>query len=70
MPNSPVPPYEDEMPFLNGAIVLDIQLQHCTSTGLPRTLANRGSGTFFNVGEKMGVTEDFFSVANLISSGR
>jgi hypothetical protein len=70
MPNSPVPPYEDEMPFLNGSVCLDIQLQHCTATGLPRTLANRGAGTFLNAGEKMGVTEDFFSVANLISSGR
>jgi hypothetical protein len=70
MPNSPIAPYEDEMPFLNGSITLDIQLQHCTSTGLPRTTANRSAGTFYNVGEKMGVTEEFFTVAHLISSGR
>jgi len=70
MPNGPLPPYEDAMPFLNGTVTFDIQLQHCTSTGLPRTMVNRSQGVFYNVGASMGVTEEFFTVAALIASGR
>jgi hypothetical protein len=70
MPNGPVPPYEDEWIFLNGAVVVDVQLGHATSTGLPRTTTDRNAGVYYNVGESMGVTEDFFTVAHLISSGK
>ena len=70
MPNGPLEPYEDEWIFINGAVVVDVQLRHATSTGVPRTVSNRSAGVFYNVGEEMGVTEEFFTIAHLISSGR
>lgn len=63
-------PYEDSMPFLNAAVVADVQLSHATSTAIPRTMVKADGGMYLNVGQKMGVTEDFFTVAHLVSSGK
>ncbi|MBI4516133.1 MAG: DUF1329 domain-containing protein [Deltaproteobacteria bacterium] len=60
--------YEDEMLFFNADIYYDVQLQHATATANPR-FAGTEKGYFINVGARMGVTEDYFTVAHMIEKG-
>jgi hypothetical protein len=62
--------YEDEMPYLPSIVMVDMQLQHATKAALPSHRYPGEEGWFFNLGEKSGTTEDFFTIAHLIESGR
>ncbi|HUI26538.1 MAG TPA: DUF1329 domain-containing protein [Candidatus Kryptonia bacterium] len=61
--------YEDEMGFLPSIVMVDVQLQHATRAALPSQKVAGSEGWFFNLGEKAGVTEDWFQIAHLIESG-
>jgi hypothetical protein len=70
VPNAKVSVYEDEMPFGHAIIMLDTQVFHSTKAALPSTKKQPDEeGIFFNMGEKSGVTEEFFTIAHLIESG-
>jgi hypothetical protein len=60
--------YEDDMGFVPSIVMVDIQLQHATRAALPSQKVT-SEGWFFNLGEKSGVTEDWFQIAHLIESG-
>lgn len=62
---------QDDFPHGAGAVIYDVQLSHVTKTAIPseKTATNQQS-IFINMGKKSGTTEDFFSVAHLISTGR
>ena len=62
--------YDDVMPFLPSIFMVDIQLDHATRAALPSTRFDREIGWRFNQGEESGTTEDFFSIAALISAAR
>jgi hypothetical protein len=69
-PGAKLSVYEDEMPFLPSIVMVDMQLQHATKASLPSHRYPGEEGWFFNLGEKSGTTEDFFTIAHLIESGR
>ncbi|RMD81595.1 MAG: DUF1329 domain-containing protein [Candidatus Dadabacteria bacterium] len=62
--------YDDVMPFLPSIFMVDIQLDHATRAALPSHRFEREVGWRFNMGEKSGTTEDFFSIAELMRGGR
>ncbi|HVN85143.1 MAG TPA: DUF1329 domain-containing protein [Candidatus Binatia bacterium] len=61
--------YSDEMGFVPSIVMVDVQLQHATRAALPSQKVVGSEGWFFNLGEKAGVTEDWFLIAHLIESG-
>jgi hypothetical protein len=69
IPGAKVSVYEDEMPFQHGVLMIDTQLAHATRAALPSTKSRGEECIFFNMGDKSGTTEEFFTVAHLISSG-
>jgi hypothetical protein len=62
--------YEDERAFVPSIVMVDMQLQHATRAALPSHRFPGEEGWYFDLGAKSGTTEDFFTVAHLISSGR
>ncbi|HUI28461.1 MAG TPA: hypothetical protein VL403_20455, partial [Candidatus Kryptonia bacterium] len=61
--------YSDEMPFQPSITMVDMQLSHATRAALPSNKFPGEEGWYFNQGEKSGMTEEFFTVAELIASG-
>ena len=61
--------YTDEMAFAPAIVMVDMQLTHATRAALPSQKMEGAEGWFFNMGEKSGVTEDWFKIAHLIESG-
>ncbi len=61
------PEEADMMPWLPSIFMVDIQLDHATRAALPSNRFAREVGWSFN---KNQATEDFFTIAHLISSGR
>ena len=55
--------------FIYGFVMIDTQLQHGTRAALPGTGFPNEPGWYINQGEKMGVGEDWFTLAALIGSG-
>ena len=62
--------YPDEMGFVPAIVMVDMQLEHATKASLPSARFAGEQGWYFNQGEKAGVTDDWFSVAALVSAGR
>ena len=62
--------YPDEMAFLPGVALVDIQLQHGTRVALPSPRFPGEEGWYFNLGDKSGTSDDWFTMARLIASGR
>ena len=62
--------YEDERAFAPSIVMVDMQLQHATRAALPSHRFPGEEGWYFDLGNKSGTTEDFFTVAHLIASGR
>jgi hypothetical protein len=61
--------YPDEMPFQPSITMVDMQLSHATRAALPSNKFPGEQGWYFNQGEKSGMTEEFFTIAELIASG-
>ncbi len=73
--NSPFPGartaiYPFEQPFAPSIIMVDVQLDHATRAALPSLAFPGEEGWFYNMGARSGTTEDQFSVAELVRSGR
>ena len=62
--------YPDERAYLPSIVMVDMQLQHATKAALPSHKFPGEEGWYFDLGEKSGTTEDYFTIANLIESGR
>jgi hypothetical protein len=60
--------YPDEMPFQPSITMVDMQLSHATKAALPSAKYPGEEGWYFNQGEKVGITEEFFTVAHLIAN--
>ncbi len=69
IPGAKVSHYADEMAFVHALVMLDTQLVHATKAALPSTHTPNEECIYLNFGAKSGTSEDFFTVANLISSG-
>ena len=61
--------YPDEMGFLPSIVMVDMQLEHATKASLPSPRFPGEQGWYFNQGEKAGITDDWFTVAALVSAG-
>ena len=61
--------YPDEMAFGSAIVMVDMQLEHATRAALPSLRFPGEQGWYFNQGEKTGVTEEWFTVAALVSAG-
>ena len=69
-PGAKLSTYEDEMAYLPSIVMVDMQLQHATKAALPSHRFPGEEGWYFNLADKSGTTEDFFTIAHLIASGR
>jgi uncharacterized protein DUF1329 len=69
-PGAKLSSYPEEMAFAPAIVMVDMQLQHATKAALPSHKFPGEEGWYFNLGEKSGTTEDFFTIAHLIESGR
>jgi hypothetical protein len=61
--------YPDEMAFLPSIVMVDMQLEHATKASLPSPRFPGEQGWYFNQGEKAGISDDWFTVAALVSAG-
>jgi hypothetical protein len=68
-PGAKVSVYPDEMGYIPAIVMVDVQLDHATRAALPSQKVKGSEGWFFNMGEKAGVTEDWFQIAHLIAAG-
>ena len=69
IPGARLSRYSEEMAYQNAFAMIDTQLVHMTKGALPSTRSPGEECIFFNMGEKSGTTEDFFTIAHLIQSG-
>jgi hypothetical protein len=69
-PGAKLAVYPDERAFLPSIVMVDMQLSHATKAALPSHRYPGEEGWYFDLAQKSGTTEDFFTVAHLISSGR
>ena len=56
--------------FLYGFVMVDTQLEHGTRAALPGMGFPNEPGWYINQGDKMGVGEDWFTIAALIAAGK
>jgi hypothetical protein len=61
--------YPDEVGFQPAIVMVDLQLEHATKAALPSLRFPGEQGWYFNQGEKSGITDDWFTVAALVSAG-
>ncbi len=61
--------YEDEMGFQPAIVMVDMQLEHATKAALPSHRFPGEQGWYINQGEKAGITDDWFTVAALVTAG-
>ena len=69
-PGAKLSTYAEEQAYAPSIVMVDMQLQHATKAALPSHKFPGEEGWYFNLGEKSGSTEDFFTIAHLIESGR
>ena len=69
-PGAKLSVYPEEQAYLPSIVMVDTQLQHATKASLPSSRFPGEEGWYFNLGEKSGTSEDYFTIANLIESGR
>jgi hypothetical protein len=69
VPGSNAIVYEDERPFAPAIVMVDMQLEHATKASLPSPRVPGEQGWYYHQGEKAGVTDDWFTVAALVSAG-
>ena len=60
--------YDSAMPFTHSITMADMQLSHATRAALPSPKYPGEPGWYFNQGEKTGLTEEFFTIAHMISA--
>jgi hypothetical protein len=70
IPGARLSRYSEDMAFQNAFVMIDTQLAHATKGALPSTRSPNEECWFFNMGEKSGTSEDFFTIADLIRSGQ
>jgi Protein of unknown function (DUF1329) len=62
--------YDEDTPFLPAIVMVDLQLQHATKASTPSHRFPGEPGWYWSLGSKGEVTEDKFTIAELIASGR
>jgi len=61
--------YPDEMPYQPSMTSVDIQLNHATRSAEPSIKMPGEEGWYFNKGAEAGSTEEWFNIADLVSTG-
>ncbi len=69
-PEAKVSVYDYQTGFIPNLTMVDMQLVHATRVALPSHQFPDEEGWYWNMGEKIGMTPDFFTVAELIRGGR
>jgi hypothetical protein len=62
--------YPDEQLFNPSFVMVDTQLRHATRSWTPTAESATGEEEYFNVGQKAGIPESFYTVAHLVEAGR
>jgi hypothetical protein len=57
------------MPYQPSVTMVDMQLSHATRSAVPSVKVSGEQGFYFNKGADAGVTEDFFTIADLVETG-
>jgi hypothetical protein len=69
-PEAKVAVYDYETGFIPNITMVDMQLVHATRAALPSHQFPEEEGWYWNMGPMVGLTPDYFTVAELIRSGR
>ena len=69
-PGAKVSVYDYETGFIPNITMVDMQLEHATRAALPSHEFPDEEGWYWNMGPKVGLEPDFFTVAELIRGGR
>ena len=64
------PRYEEITPFIPSIVMVDMQLEHATRVSTPSHRFPGEPGWYWHQGEQSGTTEEEFTIAELIASGR
>ncbi len=64
------PHYEEITPFIPSIVMVDMQLEHATRASTPSHRYPGEPGWYWHQGEQAGTTEQQFTIAELIESGR
>jgi hypothetical protein len=62
--------YDEDTPFLPGIVMVDMQLEHATKASTPSHRFPGEPGFYWHMGDAGHVTEEKFTIAELIASGR
>jgi hypothetical protein len=69
-PGAKVSVYDYETGFIPNITMVDMQLEHATRAAMPSHEFPDEEGWYWNMGPKVGLEPDFFTVAELIRGGR
>ncbi len=69
-PEAKISVYDYDTGFIPNITMVDMQLEHATRAALPSHEFPEEEGWYWNMGPKVGMHPDFFTVAELIRTGR
>ena len=69
-PGAKVSVYPDDMGFAPAVVMVDVNADHVTRVALPSRSSIGAEGWFFNMGDRLGLTEDWFKISSLIQAAQ
>jgi hypothetical protein len=62
--------YPDDMGFSPAVVMVDVNADHVTRVALPSPANRDAEGWFFNMGDRLGLTESWFKISSLIQAAQ
>ncbi|MBX3027989.1 DUF1329 domain-containing protein [bacterium] len=62
--------YPDDMGFSPAVVMVDVNADHVTRVALPSRASSDAEGWFFNMGDRLGLTESWFKISSLIQAAQ
>jgi hypothetical protein len=62
--------YPDDMGFSPAVVMVDVNADHVTRVALPSRIGPDNEGWYFNMGDRLGLTESWFKISSLIQAAQ
>lgn len=69
-PGATVSVYPDAMGFSPAVVMVDVNADHVTRVALPSRRSTGAEGWYFNMGDRLGLTENWFKISSLIQAAQ
>jgi hypothetical protein len=69
-PGAKVSVYPDDMGFAPAVVMVDVHADHVTRVALPSRDSPGAEGWYFNMGDRLGLTPDWFKISSLIQAAQ